>query len=466
MHLPFSRKIIFLLLIFVFGFVLTRNVFAYSTKGNYQETFEQSVYGTTQINQPSFTNETVQSIIAGLNNQIVGCFTESCQQVQGAQTQGAVGGISNLIAAMYANPPASGVQYLADLGKNLGIVKPAYAQTGTGWTGLQPILPIWKAFRNIAYLFFTIIFIVIGFAIMFRVKISPQAIVTIQSAIPRIVIALILVTFSYAIAGFLIDLMYVIILLGISVLGSTNLPSVSNTGDLQRIFTQEGFTGVIGAAFGLGPWAPMMVIGGIIGGILGGLFTWNPVGVAIGIAVGGGLFGLILAVIILYVLFKLLIELIKAYISILLLIIFAPLQIALDAIPGQSGFGSWLRNLVANIAVFPAVAIFLVIARMLTGLKTEELWTPPMTVGANMVAALIGFGMLLVVSKVPEIVKNAFGLKPFPYGTAIGEALGPIAYPTRMIKAGAEKKFGEFAAGEGGRIATGLPGRIMGRFRP
>ena len=39
---------------------------------------------------------------------------------------------------------------------------------------------------------------------------SPQTIVTIQSALPKIVVTLILVTFSYAIAGFMVDLVYVV----------------------------------------------------------------------------------------------------------------------------------------------------------------------------------------------------------------------------------------------------------------
>ena len=43
--------------------------------------------------------------------------------------------------------------------------------------------------------------------IMFRSKVG-QAAITVQQAIPSILIALLAVTFSYAIAGFLIDLMY------------------------------------------------------------------------------------------------------------------------------------------------------------------------------------------------------------------------------------------------------------------
>jgi hypothetical protein len=82
---------------------------------------------------------------------------------------------------------------------------------GYGYDGLKPIQSMWKASRDTAFSFFVLITIIFAFMIMFRVKINPQTVVSIQSAIPKIVIALLEVTFSYAIAGFLIDLMYVVI---------------------------------------------------------------------------------------------------------------------------------------------------------------------------------------------------------------------------------------------------------------
>jgi len=109
---------------------------------------------------------------------------------------------------LYTNPPASGIQYFADLGNKLKIVKPALAQQdeGIGFNLMKTTQPIWQVFRNITYILFVFILVGMGFAIMFRVKISPQAVITFQSALPRIVIALILITFSYAIVGLLIDI--------------------------------------------------------------------------------------------------------------------------------------------------------------------------------------------------------------------------------------------------------------------
>ncbi len=98
--------------------------------------------------------------------------------------------MGNFTASLYNSPPASGRQYLAYLSEQLGVVQTAHAQEvegGIGFNQMLNILPIWKAFRNISYVFFILIFVFIGFAIMFRVKIDPQTVITIQSALPRII---------------------------------------------------------------------------------------------------------------------------------------------------------------------------------------------------------------------------------------------------------------------------------------
>jgi type IV secretory pathway VirB6-like protein len=147
----------------------------------------------------------------------------------------------------------------------------------------------------------------------------------------------------------------------------------------------------------------------------------------------------LLAIIALYVMFKLFISLVKCYISIVLSVIFGPIQIMLGVLPGtRMGFGGWLRNLFANIAVFPVTALFMLLGWVLVdqlvgAAKTGQMWSPPVihSTGGSLLA-LISFGMLLIVHKVPDMVKEALQVKPFPYGTAIGEALGPLRTPTRM----------------------------------
>ena len=159
---------------------------------------------------------------------------------------GVIGSGTQMIATLFT-PPASGIQYIANTWGNV-LGKPAYAQ-GYGFNGLQFLLPLWKAARNIVYILSSIIFVVIGLMIILRVKISPQAVVTIQSAVPTVITTLILVTFSYAIAGLLIDIGNIILGIITSVLFSTlkidpskNLFDLSNTVAVQIEIIDKNLT--------------------------------------------------------------------------------------------------------------------------------------------------------------------------------------------------------------------------------
>lgn len=154
-------------------------------------------------------------------------FVPSTSSGQGG---GAIGIMGHLITQLY-QPPLHTSDYFKDLARNFGFVKPAYAQ-GIGYLGLKPLMNLWQVFRNVVYLFFVIAFILIGLAIMFRVKIDPRTVMTIGNQIPQIIAGIIIVTFSYAIAGFLIDMMYVSIYLLVA-LASQASPSIAV--DVQNI---------------------------------------------------------------------------------------------------------------------------------------------------------------------------------------------------------------------------------------
>ena len=123
---------------------------------------------------------------------------------------GAIGFLNDSINMTFQIPVSSG-QYVAVLADRFGIAKPAIAQApgGYGFNSLLPVLPLWEAIRNIVYIFFVLIFVFIGVGIMFRLHIDPRTVMTIQNSLPKIVMGLIFVTLSYAIAGFLVDMMYV-----------------------------------------------------------------------------------------------------------------------------------------------------------------------------------------------------------------------------------------------------------------
>ena len=139
----------------------------------------------------------------------------------------------------YTNPPASGTYWVTDTLANAGFAPNAFAAEGVGFASIKPLMNLWKIFRDIAYLLIVLVLVSIGFMIMFRVKMNPQTVVSVENSLPKIVIALLLITFSFPIAGFLIDAMYLVIILMVSVLSNNN--TYYSAAQYQNIFLQSNF---------------------------------------------------------------------------------------------------------------------------------------------------------------------------------------------------------------------------------
>ncbi len=122
---------------------------------------------------------------------------------------GLLGTTGSILVGMYTNPPINSHDYIASLGQELGISE-AHAQVGgSGTTVLSPIFNLWEVSRNIVYLMMIIIFVVIGLMVMFRQKLNPQTVISIQTALPGLVIGLVLITFSYFIASVVTDVAFI-----------------------------------------------------------------------------------------------------------------------------------------------------------------------------------------------------------------------------------------------------------------
>lgn len=424
-----------------------------------QDSFEKGI-SQTGYNKEKFDAQTFSDIVGIMNCALAGC---SNQGTPDELKQGAVHTMGNMIAGLYSNPPASGAVYFADILNNFGIIESAYAQQGTGFAGLSPLRPIWKSFRDITYVLFVLVFAAMGIAIMFRFKLNTQTAITIQSALPRIVIALLLVTFSYAIAGLVIDFIYVLI--SLMVLAFSTVPGAP-TDYWRTQFTEGGFLAVTSALLSV-PGASgiigFLLIGGMIGGAIGGIlgslagpFAILPI--AIGAGIGAGIMAIAVIGIVLYVLFRLFIELLKAYIYIIIAVILGPLQIALGVIPGFPGFGSWFKSLVANALAFPAVALVIMIGQMVVGqlrvVGGDTLWHPPLLasggLAATFIGVLVGIGFLLIAYQVPQAVRNAMGIKDLGFSFA-----RPLIFGGAPILA---------AAAMGRQTVTGAIGQIAGGF--
>lgn len=359
------------------------------------------------------------------------------------------------IGGIISSPPVSFHHFTNYLARRLNLAQPAYAQlTGTGYDALSPFMPLWTAFRNIAYLAFVLIFIFIGFMIMFRAKIDPQTVINIQNALPNLVITLILITFSYAIAGFMVDLIYLGIYLIIAVFADQGLigsaVQARNTIIEENLFTLV-FTGLNLDAVRTLSENIQTVVEDVLGGITGDIagFISDPLSTVI------------LNFAILISVFRLFFQVVLAYVQIILSTIFAPLMILTNAFPGSGSFSSWLKNLLANVLIFPAIAAIFLISAVIIGpcedcaLEDWEIqqelipegttaWLPPFTgftTDANAVKGLIGFGLILFSPQVATMLKQALKSKPLPASGVFG-----------AVAAGAG------AAGAAGRVIS-APGR-------
>ncbi len=96
--------------------------------------------------------------------------------------------------------PANLAIYTNDVLSRVPFVGKAYA-ADYGHSLIDAMLEAWKVFRNLAYALMAIILLYTGIVIILRRKISSQLVVSVQYALPRIVIAIVLITFSYPIGA-------------------------------------------------------------------------------------------------------------------------------------------------------------------------------------------------------------------------------------------------------------------------
>ncbi len=389
---------------------------------------------------------------------------------------GALGSLSGVIIAMYSNPPTSSKVFLADLGSNIFPAQTVNAQdiSGSGQGVIKPVLKLWQVSRNIAYLAFILVLVVIGFMIMFRQKINPQTVISVQSALPGIVVGLILTTFSYFIASLIIDLSFV----GMKLVGFlfsesgvnniiTNPDAVATNSNIFGLFGSFVWNGQL---FDFIPSVVKLFDGlatGLISGVISPTNVFDPktlllsmVTKPISLVSGGGvglLVMLIMLIALLIQMFKLIWALVSSYISILVMTIAGPLIILSASIPGRGEIlGVWWKGLLANVLVFPAVFAAFLFAGVFLGSVTPSDFeqTLPLFSGlpVEVFQLIIGYGIVLGTPAIPAMVKNAFGVKD-------------VQGISQAAMGGAMAGFGAGRSGANkGWEATGIPGQNKERI--
>ncbi len=456
-------------------------------------------------NRSESLNTTVTHIGAGLSNfmstMLIGTENPNDNLVFG---NSAIASMGTAMAGLISNPPASAQVWLADMMQGSPFVPQAYAQ-GIGFKSLSPILPIWKAFRDLSYVFFVVAFMIVGFLIMFRQKMGGQAAVTLTSALPNLIITLLMITFSYAIAGLVIDLMYIVIYLVIGVIKNANLlpdslPRAGIWGDkisLEDIALSNNiFSNGLQLVFGGNVNSPTANAAKAVGEIVRNFFTSadsdGSVTKAIGGIVGGGvnvLAYLIFAVAIFFAVTKTFFQLLMSYVMFLLSVIFSPFTLMVGAFTGKTDYENWFKNLIASLLPFPVVITMIFLAMILAGQGTSAGWrggsggvgfqAPQIglmtdTGAIAAVQGLLAIGILMLIPEAVKYSKDWIGAKS-PFEKYMGDINanlkrgweGGELVPGLGLKMGGAKQLipGLAQAGVGagaGALAGGAGGAIGG----
>lgn len=330
---------------------------------------DDQTYPVAGTNQQEFTDAYIDSIFYSFTSKVTG-QTEINASNTGAITsytlkkRGFIADIGDLTGSLYLNRPVSLQPVISDFIASVNPVKRAEAQSFvfSGQGALTPIYKLWQITRNIAYVFFSVIFIIIAFVILFRQKINGQQYVTVINALPNIIIALIVVTFSYPLAGLLIDIgnvaTFAIATLVIDLLpGSTEVvKQLNNAGGggaslniitLLMKFFEETFTS---GANGEGA----TYLGTTIRSIMN-VFSAFPLVGSVAAAGLGAILPFFLSIAIASAIFRLFIGLIMNYVEIIMKVIMSPFALIGTALSGPSTIGEWVKDMLSNILVFPGV---------------------------------------------------------------------------------------------------------------
>ncbi len=391
--------------------------------------------GLGQMSKEVYTVNTQASYLNSATCMIAGCSEDPNSLFSYGNST--IASIGTMVTAMYANPPADLALWIKDTGQTLGFIPREVNAQGIGFSGLSPLLPLWKGFRNIAYALLALVMVIIGFMVMFRKKIDPKTVVTVQNALPKIVLTLLLITFSYAIVGLMIDLMYLVI----AIVASLLIP-VSNGAlgaDTASKYMNGGIWNLFAMVFG-GGLSAVHNITKLLG------FTDTTLLQKVLHVGADAVLGFFVAIALLFAWIRILFLLVGAYIQILISLLTGPLQILTEAFPGSNGFSSWIKNLFVNIAAFPITAGMLMIGTILTKFNQDsKVWTPPLLAsgGADGWIGIVGLGVLFAIPGIVNSLKEALKAKP-AVNAGPGAIFAPITsgadqiintvYQTSMIK--------------------------------
>lgn len=381
--------------------------------------------------------------------------------------------LSSLLFFPFFNPPSSFIGWTKNTLSEAGFLPKTYAYEGIGFASLKPLISLWRIFRDFSFMIIVLVLVAIGFMIMFRTKINPQTVISVENSLPKIILALILVTFSFPIAGLIFDINNVLCILIIGLLSKNAIYQVDiehyqqfflngQRGSLfNEIAIKNGFIILTGPAIlNLGGWIFSLITKIIAGFIIIYLIKNNElikqVTKAPEVAAGGtpvlpsfltvisaifkeGIIAVILKTLLnsiftpliisilifftgLYIYIKLLVMIFKAYITNLLLIIISPLLLTFEAIPGKNIFLWWVKSIFGNIIIYPIIIFIIIISNIIiNSYNTLNISIPFLhTINPQDIAVLVSFGLVFLIPDFVNTVKESLGIKKSPINFGLG----------------------------------------------
>jgi len=253
------------------------------------------------------------------------------------------------------------------------------------------VLELWKLARNAAYAVLSIVMIIIGMMIMVRKKVNPQLVVTIENAIPRVVLGVFLITFSYPIGATFIALIEPMRRIGDVILGQ----AASNLGNPSFSGVGSGMVTIVAVLMLFSAIAAIVAIGGAAIGVL----ATAGIGVAV----------IIILLIVLYfaVLMIVSFKALSIMIRMIMATITSPLTFAIGSMPGKEQMiTDWFKLMFARlISVF---AMYFTLA--LSGFVLHYLLINPSSSTGNLNLGALFIAWLLTPFIIIVILGTAIGM--------------------------------------------------------
>ena len=263
-----------------------------------------------------------------------------------------------------------------------------------GFTFGTGFFQLWEASRNITYYLIIIPAVALGFAVMFRMQINPQTQITLMRIIPRLLIVILLITFSYPIAALMGQLAEPIADIGIGLLS----------------FFSSSLTA------GTFSWATLNML--ILSAVFGTLTFLT-----------GGLFALILGIILLIIAILALIRyLFTAFVIMVkagFLIGFGPLILVVAAFPGREGIiKQYFVNLGSNFLALSAISIMFAASYSIIyiGINNDNFLV-------MLTLLFVGLGIFWKAPSAPKMVAQMLGAQPMFESMGFGGAGGAGGKP-------------------------------------